>query len=124
MPRHFVYSMNGSVKPPAGDGDTASWFRFYKWDTEDEVYVPRLRPFYDASPGDYLWFVLDGKVLGSVQILRIELEESQGRQEIWYDASKKLVWHDGPFYTATISSELMDRGPAWLEAATKSASPS
>jgi hypothetical protein len=37
---HFVYAMQASSKPPAGDGTTQGWFRYYKWDIDGEAFVP------------------------------------------------------------------------------------
>jgi hypothetical protein len=112
--------MESEAKAPAGGGDTKSWFHFYKWDTEGEVFVPRKRPFYDASPGDYLWFFMNSQLLGGTHILRVELEESQGIQEIWYDAGQRLVVTDGPYIlTSTVPEVTQARGEAWLAAATQ-----
>ena len=81
---HFLYKMSSTAPAPAGDGDTKSWFFHYKWCVEGEVYVPVRRPFLPVEVGDYLWFCLDGVVFGGARILRVEEEQSQGRQELWY----------------------------------------
>ena len=90
MPKHFLYVMDGDDKAPAGDGDTKSWFMFYKWKVEGEVFVPRRYPPLPIEPGDYVWFAFWGRVrgrlvpvvLGGAQIVRVEDENRQ--QEFWY----------------------------------------
>lgn len=96
MPRHFLYVMDPSAKAPAGTGDTQSWFHFYKWKVEGEVFVPRARPYYPAQIGDFLWFAFltprltssTGRlesppiVFGGAAITRVEEESHQ--QEVWY----------------------------------------
>lgn len=84
MPRHHLYLMDSEAKAPAGDGDVRSWFLFYKWKVEGEVWVPQGIPFLTASPDDFLWFAFGRVVFGGAQIVRVEIEESQRRQELWY----------------------------------------
>lgn len=87
--KHIPYVMVGSDKAPAGDGNTASWFEYYKWNADGETYVPVRHPFIEAEEGDFLWFVLDSKVLGGVPILRAETPSLPVQiQELWFDASQ------------------------------------
>ena len=37
---HFIYAMNSVDPAPAADGDTKSWFEYYKWDVDDFAFVP------------------------------------------------------------------------------------
>lgn len=85
----YAYVMRARDKDPTGLGDTESWFNFYKWESEDEVFVPDLEgALKDAVPGDTLWFLMDGIVYGAVEILRVD-DGPKGERELWYDASKK-----------------------------------
>lgn len=121
MPRHFLYVMDPEAKAPAGDGDTESWFRFYKWNVEGEVFVPRAAPYYyDAQPGDFVWFAFCGraqggglrpKVFGWAQIVRVE--EENRRQEIWYRGDEvvelaKYVVYDGAQSDIELPQEVAD----------------
>lgn len=88
-PLDYLYSMVGTDRAPMADGDTQSWFRFYKWQTEGEVYVPWSASLPERPlRGDRLWFALDGVLLGGAYILRVT--ESRGFstgeliQELWY----------------------------------------
>jgi|HigsolmetaAR201D_1030396.scaffolds.fasta_scaffold18162_3 hypothetical protein len=100
MPKHHLYVMNPIAAAPAGDGDTKSWFLFYKFRVEGEVFVPKTAPLFKAEPGDYIWFAFEAqdpggrrcaRVFGGAQIVRVE-EESRGRQEIWYRGDEVLDW--------------------------------
>ena len=89
--RHFLYRMRAANPAPAGDGDTGSWFLFYKWNIDEENYVPQYQPFLDASPGDFLWFVMDGLVRGGAPVLRVENPSlPHQRQEVWYDTKESV----------------------------------
>lgn len=89
---NFLYVMNGEDPAPAGDGDTRSWFEYYKWNAEGESFMPRDNPHLPVSPGDFLWFVLDGGLVGGVEVLRVETPSlPYQRQEIWYEAAKLLI---------------------------------
>lgn len=80
--RHHLYLMTSDAPAPAGDGDTRSWFFFYKWNADGELYVPQRMPFLDVAAGDMVWFVMDGCVLGGAPVIRVE--EEMRHQEIWY----------------------------------------
>lgn len=82
--KHILYKMVGKAKAPAGTGDTASWFRHYKWQVEGDVFVPAAVPFLHARPGDLIWFVLDGILLGHAIIADVREDVFGRRQEIWY----------------------------------------
>lgn len=83
--------MCSTTPAPAGDGDTKSWFEFYKWTADGETYLPVKHPFISAEAGDFLWMVMDGRVLGGVPILRVETPTLPVQtQEVWFDASQIL----------------------------------
>lgn len=91
--KHIGYIMTGVAPAPAGDGDTKSWFEYYKWNNGGETYVPVRFPFKEAEAGDFLWFVMDGKVLGGASILRVETPPlPTQRQELWFDSSTIRVF--------------------------------
>ena len=84
---HFVYAMKSTDKAPAGDGTTATWFKYYKWDVDDETYVP-YQPSEDAVrpvANDVVWFVEDLHVLGCAKITKVVEGALHDRLEIWYD---------------------------------------
>jgi hypothetical protein len=95
--KHFLYTMNGDQRAPAGDSDVESWFHYYKWEElEGEVFVPVARTriaglvgFFGehVQVGDMLWFAMNGKLYGGAPVLRVEVEESQGLVELWYDVA-------------------------------------
>ena len=94
--KHFLYVMHGSDPAPAGDGDTASWFDYYKWNVDEETYVPKSAPYLAIQDGDFLWFVLDAQVVGGAKVLRVETPSlPTQKQEIWYDPCQafKLGWY-------------------------------
>ena len=73
MRQHFVYIITRDAPAPSAGFDMGSWFDYYKWNTEGETFVPvsgdaRLE-FLRAKEGDWLWFIVDGLVLGCVVIL-------------------------------------------------------
>lgn len=90
--RHFLHRMNGSDPAPTG-GDTATWFRFYKWDVEGEVFAPRsAQQHLPATAGDYLWLSMDGQVVGCVELLRVLVDPLQPeRQELWFEPGEAMV---------------------------------
>lgn len=101
MSKHFLYVMNPKAKAPAGDGDTKSWFLFYKFRVEGETFVPKTTPLFAAEPGDYIWFAFESnvvqgvrpKIFGGAQIVRVE-EVSRGQQEIWYRGDQVIDWDE------------------------------
>lgn len=105
MPKHHLYVMNPKAPAPAGDGDTKSWFLFYKFRVEGEVFVPKTEPFLKAEPGDYIWFAFVDravhgalpKVFGGAEIVRVE-QESRAHQEIWYRGDDILEWEEDIVY--------------------------
>lgn len=88
--KHLAYVMVSTSPAPAGDGDTKSWFEYYKWNG-GETFVPVSFPFLSAEEGDLLWFVMDGKVLGGAPILRVETPSLPvQRQELWFNSDDML----------------------------------
>ena len=85
--RHFVYAMKSTDKAPAGGGLTHNWFMHYKWDVDDETYVPYVQPEGAALPteGDTIWFVEDQFLLGCARITRVTEDPLNDRHEIYYD---------------------------------------
>lgn len=68
---HFIYAMNSSDPAPAAGGDTKSWFYFYKWDVGGFAFVPLSEDDavgYVPTSKDRLWFVMDGRILGCVEV--------------------------------------------------------
>lgn len=115
--KHFLYAMHEGDKAPAGVGDTGSWFRYYKWNTEGEVFVPRRAPFLPIATGDMLWFSMGWRLLGCAPVLRIEEEYSQGVQEIWYEAEKirRIPDHVVLLVTSTADSTIHpEEAEKWL----------
>ncbi len=92
---HYLYWMRAKAPAPMTRRDTESWFKYYKWEVEGETFVPRLLgpdvPPWEIKEGDRLWFSMDDWIIGAVPVLRVELEESQDKQEIWYDPARALV---------------------------------
>lgn len=74
-----------------GCGDTRGWFRHYKWETFEETWIPvALDSCENLMPEDWLFFLLDGELLGCVQVLRIVEDPAHQRKEIWYDDKKTI----------------------------------
>lgn len=84
--RHFALSLHSDQPAPNGAGDAVSWFRFYKLDADDHVWVPRGFGLEEASVGDKLWFYLDDILIGYAPILRVEPDALNGWDELWFDS--------------------------------------
>jgi hypothetical protein len=103
--KHICYSVNSTDPAPAGDGDAKSWFEFYKWKAEGEQFVPvkhdHFKGFINAEPGDFLWFLVDGVLLGTVPIIRVDTPSIPTmKQELWYDADKMMELPEPVHYFA------------------------
>jgi hypothetical protein len=113
--KHVLYNMQGAAPAPAGDGDTKSWFEYYKWDVDGEVFVPVQDT--RAKEGDVLWFAMDGDIIGCAIVLRLfqSVLSQNGGWEIWYrgDRIYKAVKRAD---VAMISEEILpqEQGDAWL----------
>lgn len=127
--QNWIYQMRSDDPAPAGDGDTGTWFQYYKWGAKDgETFVPKKWPFLAAQEGDRLWFVLDETILGYAPLLRVETPAARTQsQELWYDASKtyeleKVWWFN---YVSTAQGQPLpeDHGALeeWLNTAVKRA---
>ena len=90
--KHICYRMTGTDKAPVGDGDTKSWFEYYKWNAEGEQYVPVKYPFFEGvEPGDFIWFHMDGFFWGGAPVVRVETPSLPVQtQEVWFDADQML----------------------------------
>lgn len=116
--RHYLFNVVSDLPAPAAGNDMGSWFLFYKWNVDDEVFVPvhdpTRRHFLEAQPGDLLWFSLDRKLIGAVPILRVMDEPSQRRVEVWYDSAKKKLADERrvDVYTTGVLPE--EVGETWL----------
>ena len=83
--RHFVFAMNGNDPAPAGGGDTKSWFMYYKWDVGGEAFIPVPEAIEPPLEGDWLWFAMDGALLGCTVVLRTQEDPSNNCTEVYYD---------------------------------------
>jgi hypothetical protein len=105
---------------PAPSGDIASWFRFYKWDVEGEVYVPMKA---DGGPvpevADFLWFALDDELIGGVRLQRVFTDPLRsGALELWYEPLQALEPTGRVLLSETISDRWVfpiSRLPATLQ---------
>lgn len=89
---HYIYLMRGDRPDPLGSGDTKSWFYYYKWPEEGEVFLPLKPPNADVKEGDRLWLFMDDALVGSVVVTRIDTTNetlSSASQELWFDAGAK-----------------------------------
>jgi hypothetical protein len=108
--------MQPDSKPPAGDGDTASWFRYYKWAVEGETFVPvHGRDPLPVGAGDMVWFAMGSKILGGAPILRVEVEFSRQLQEIWYNADDILELHPPQDLVLLASNPSEEEVAKWLQ---------
>lgn len=114
---HFLYDFDSRKAAPAGDRDTGSWFYYYKWNVDDEVYIPvsslYLSRFMEAKPGDFLWLAMDGWVLGGASIIRVEYELSQRRIELWYNAGAKRIMPERLIHYSAIGEVPPEVGARW-----------
>jgi len=83
---HVIYRMKGDDPAPQAGGDTKSWFYYYKWNTEEPVFVPVDLGF-RVTLGDFIWFILDGIVLGYARVSLVQLDESRDRKEVWFHSA-------------------------------------
>lgn len=84
---HFIYAMNSADPAPATGGDTKSWFEYYKWNVDGPTYVPVSEEFplaLDPDHRPYLWFVMDGNILGCV-LVHSFMQALSGAMEVHYD---------------------------------------
>jgi len=89
--KNFLYAMESDDPAPAGDGDTRSWFMFYKWNVDGPSFVPRAFPFLDAEIGDFIWFALDGVIVGGAEITQVETPTLRVQtQELWFNPEDGL----------------------------------
>lgn len=92
---HFVFSMKGQDRAPAAGVSTRDWFYTYKWETDDETFVPivldDMAEVTEPDVGDTLWFVMDEQVLGHVPVLRVVPNVMSDNVEIWYDSRAVVV---------------------------------
>lgn len=117
--RHFIYDVQSSAPAPAGGFDAGSWFRFYKWDVADEVFVPvagSYRPdFFDCEKGDLLWFSVDGVVVGCAPIVRVMDEPAQMKTEVWYNAGERQVMPSEVLSDAVTGVVPQELGEEWAK---------
>lgn len=103
--RHFMLALSSHDLAPTKMGDAVSWFRFYKLDADDEVYIPRLPGLEEIDVGDALWVALDTELLGFYTILRVEEDNINDRDELWFDSrslTRALVGHTCRFGTGPL----------------------
>lgn len=82
--RSFLHQMRQLDHAPSGD--IRSWFRYYKWNVEGDVFVPRHPGKHlPIAPGDVLWFGVDDELVGAASIKQVLLDPlGSGLQELWY----------------------------------------
>jgi hypothetical protein len=96
---HYLFNVTSEAPAPAAGNDMGSWFRHYKWEVDDEAFVPIHEParkhFLGAREGDLIWFSVDRVVIGCATITRLEDEIAQRKIEVWYDAQKRQLAPEG-----------------------------
>jgi len=103
---NFLYRMKSTDPSPVGNGNMENWFRYYKMDREDDVYVPVPPEHMVATagePGDTMWFLMDNFVVAVAPISRVQEDVFNNRAEVWYDGPKmKAV----PFIVCTVEPSI------------------
>lgn len=91
--QHYIFAMRAGEPAPAGHGDTKSWFEYYKVGNGPHTFVPF--PFGSIvedelpSPGDRLWFAMDGFLTGVTAITSTETGcFADSKLEVYYDSDK------------------------------------
>jgi hypothetical protein len=81
---HWLYEMVGDSRDPTNNGRTKTWFEYYK---VNNGYTSVTLDTNDAIPGDVLWFVMDGKVLGRVFVDKVSYNIVMDGYEAYYDSN-------------------------------------
>lgn len=84
--KNYNYVIRSDRPAPTAGGDQKSWFLYYKWNIEGGAWVPAPE---GAEVGDFLWFYVDGELMGAVEILQL-LPSSAPFMEAHYDADQAL----------------------------------
>jgi hypothetical protein len=115
MREHYISHYLSKDTPPATGGDMESWLRYYKLNPENgETYIPVMKDYSEAQPGDVLWFSLDGRLLAGVEILRVQHDPMNARHEIWYNAEHlRFCATDLPFVVNDGVMVRNSKGESW-----------
>jgi len=95
---HFLYGIDATLPAPATGGTAGSWFRYYKWDAQGELFVPVLPEDTGVGalvrPGDRLVFLLKPdpdtvQIYGWVPVFRVDESPTTGTLELWYRSEER-----------------------------------
>lgn len=84
--KNYNYVIRSDRPAPTAGGDEKSWFLYYKWNIEGGAWVPAPE---GAEVGDFLWFYVDGELMGAVEILQL-MHGPMPFMEAHYDADQAL----------------------------------
>jgi len=84
--KNYDYIIRSDRPAPTAGGDEKSWFLYYKWNIEGGAWVPAPE---GAEVGDFLWFYVDGELMGAVEILQL-MHGPMPFMEAHYDADQAL----------------------------------
>lgn len=84
--KNYDYVIRSDRPAPTAGGDEKSWFLYYKWNIEGGAWVPAPE---GAEVGDFLWFYVDGELMGAVEILQL-MHGPMPFMEAHYDADQAL----------------------------------
>src|ERR1019366_8541306 len=94
--RYWNYRMHGRDPDHAKNGDMRSWFMFYRWEKQEETFLPFDRSQASVletkkempAVGDVIWICLDYEVFGSTTVTGVVEDCANERWEIWYDGAE------------------------------------
>lgn len=84
--KNYDYVIRSDRPAPTAGGDEKSWFLYYKWNIEGGAWVPAPE---GAEVGDFLWFYVDGELMGAVEILQL-MHGPMPFMEAHYDADQAM----------------------------------
>lgn len=91
--QHYIFAMRAGEPAPTGRGDTKSWFEFYKIGNGPHTFVPfpvdSVASDEYPTPGDTLWFAMDGFLTGVTKITEMQAGSLlSSALEVYYDSDK------------------------------------